>query len=203
MIRKIYKNSFSYFILGSLILCIILLWNTNRKNIRIINKIESDFENFATYFLGQYKLFHSSINGSTLLQNIDGQLLTIRDLSEHKSLIFYHPGNLCEDCYQEVFNEFANVSKKANSKINIVLISKFHNLRSAKIAAKKLKIKNEIYTIDTPDLNIIYHNQLVPYFFVLDSTLIKKYLLIPDKNTPGVVNFYLSIINRTFNKKTQ
>jgi len=159
-----------------------------------IEMMRFDVEAIAQKFIDQYRINQKSLPEKDVLFGINGQTLSFKALYSGKNrLIFYHPGNLCSQCIKAVFDEFKAFVSKTDFE-NITIISKFENIREAKLFRDEYEIKGDIFGITSSEMDFKIRGESLPFFCVLDSTLTNCYTLIPHMKYPGMVQYYIEIL---------
>lgn len=107
-------------------------------------------------------------------------------------LFFYFDEHYCLLCYKEIISKI-NQHVVQYGTDNIAIIANFSNMRNLLFFLKNTEVKVPVYYV-TNSINIYATNANQPFFFVLDKSLLPKFVYIPDKKYNDNVNDYISFI---------
>lgn len=143
-------------------------------------------------------------NESTILKNVivedeRGKGNYIKYFFNGKTkLVFWFPSMGCTSCLdEELFNLKGALNEISND--NVLVISKFDNLRGMKVFRNSNRIDCRCLNIKQDSLGFSFEKEKRPCVFLCDSTLKVSCFFIPERDCPTLsLNYYCTIKKRFF-----
>lgn len=133
-----------------------------------------------------------------ILLNEQGKEIPIKKvLNGESKLVFRFSDDECSSCYEQ---EFKNLKSINLNKSDVIVLAKLTSINALQILKKNLKIPFLIYSLNTINSsNNINQDLHIPFYFVLDTNLISKFLFIPHRDFENFSKDYYRSIESYFN----
>jgi len=141
-----------------------------------------------------------AVNGGIILESEEGVRATLQELISDSLFIVFRYSEL--DCNKCVINNlgYLNVLKNSIDNANIIILTTYGKLNDLILFKRVNHINFPVYNISEYGLGLPAEKSGMPFLFMMDGSLVTRYVHFPDKENPRLTNIFLNLIPRHYRR---
>ena len=189
-------NIISWISLGIMIITSIFLYASSLNLKSEYNQLRND-SNFSKELINEishYKRYEVSsegyeVNSDLFVEDIEGNLISFNKLINNNTLVFRFSETHCINCIPVFIPMLKELLGSKEDNLNVLILCDFHNRREIAAICIDNEISLPIYNM-SKGLNIPIDKVGLPYFFVIDESLICRCFQVASKNNVSLSEQY-------------